>query len=176
VSRVPDRPAPPPTVGVLQVQAKAAHGDRHALATLDSEMRGYRSDFYRLVGAAILLAGQSRVDKLLDGGNGEGALRELRALWTTLRESRAEGSGGGRQAMQDIAFRLARLSLEKKDLSGALAFCEGGLSLGKDDDLFTANLLIMRGIIRQELGHTAPAVEDLHQALLINEKLLEQAL
>jgi hypothetical protein len=175
-ARVPERPAPPPTAAVLQVQAKAARGDRQALAALESEMRGYRSDFYRLVGAAILLAGHAHVDELLDGGNREGALRELRELWTTLRNIRAEGSVGGRQAMQDIAFRLARLSLSQKDLSGALAFCEAGLSLGKGDDLFTANLFVMRGIIRQELGQSAAAVEDLHQAILINEKLLKQAL
>lgn len=173
---VPVRPGPPPTAALLQAQAKAARGDRRALAALESEMHSYRSDFCRLLGAAILVTGHARVDELLNGGDREGALRTLRELWATLRQSGAERSPGGRQAAQDIAFRLARLSLGQKDLSGALAFCEGGLSLGKSDDLFTANLLVLRGIIRQELGQPAAAAEDFHQALLINEKLLQQAL
>jgi hypothetical protein len=47
VVRVPAAPAPPPTSSLLAAQAKAARGDRQALAALEDEMRRYRAAFYR---------------------------------------------------------------------------------------------------------------------------------
>jgi len=49
-SLVPAPTPPLPTVALLQAQAKAAQGDRRALAALASEMRRYRSAFYRSAG------------------------------------------------------------------------------------------------------------------------------
>lgn len=118
----------------------------------------------------------AKADRLLDAGDTAGGTRELRALWDILHRRQAGAFPDRRQATQDVAFRLAGLGLESGDLPGALAYCDDGLRLGRGDDVFTANLLVMRGTIRQDLGQSSAAAEDFHQALLINEKLLKQTL
>lgn len=81
-----------------------------------------------------------------------------------------------RALRQDVCFRLALVELEDGKPAAALAFAERGLSLGKKEDLFSANLHIARGRALEALGRDAEAAEVYHEALKINERLLEQAL
>jgi predicted negative regulator of RcsB-dependent stress response len=118
----------------------------------------------------------AHVDALLQVGYLAGAERQLDRMWRTLRWYRADSSQFGRQALQDIAFRLGQVMLDEKQPGEALEACTRGLELGEQDDLFTANLLILRGHIRQELGKTLSAAEDFHRALVINEELLHKVL
>jgi len=82
----------------------------------------------------------------------------------------------GRLVRQDACFRLALLQLQQDRPDQALGWAEYGLELGRGQDLFTANLLVARGHANQALGHDKPAARDYHQALLINEDLMNQAL
>ena len=96
-----------------------------------------------------------------------------------------------RVVRQDAAYRLARLWLADGLQSGsafeagagptsaaakAMAVVEKALSEGRGDDVFTANLLVARGQAHEALGEPVEAAADYHDALLINEKLLELAL
>jgi predicted negative regulator of RcsB-dependent stress response len=118
----------------------------------------------------------ARVDALLQMGYLAGAERQLDRMWRTLRWNRADSTRFGRQALQDVAFRLGQVMLEEKKPGEALDACTRGLALGEQDDLFTANLLILRGNILQELGKPLPAAEDFHRALVINQELLHKVL
>lgn len=84
--------------------------------------------------------------------------------------------GDGRMLRQDACFRLALLRLEQNRPERALRWTDYGLELGRVHDLFTANLLVARGHANQALGHEKSAARDYHQALRINEQLMDQAL
>jgi tetratricopeptide (TPR) repeat protein len=118
----------------------------------------------------------ARVDELLQLGRLSDAERQLDSMWRTLPESQELSSRLRGQALQDVAFRLGQVMLDEKKTAEALEVCTRGLALGEHDDLFTANLLILRGNIQQELGKSLAAAEDFHQALVINEKLLQKVL
>lgn len=122
-----------------------------------------------------LVEQHARVDALLEVGHLSGAERQLSSMWRTLHGSYAK-SRFGREALQDVAFRLGQVMLDEKKPGEALEVCTRGLALGEHDDLFTANLLILRGNIQRELGKSLAAAEDFHQALGINEKLLQKVL
>jgi tetratricopeptide (TPR) repeat protein len=81
-----------------------------------------------------------------------------------------------RSIRQDVCFRLAAIELADGKPAAALAFAERGLSFGRAEDLFGANLHIARGRALEALGADAEAAAAYHEALKINEKLLEQAL
>jgi hypothetical protein len=81
-----------------------------------------------------------------------------------------------RAVLQDTYFRLAQLALDDRDARGALTQAERGLALGDADDLFVANLLVVRGAAREALGAGPAAAEDYHRALVINDKLLTETL
>src|SRR5262249_20316379 len=81
-----------------------------------------------------------------------------------------------RGVLQDTFFRLAELDLDARDARGALANAERGLALGRANDLFAANLLVVRGAAHEALGDGPAAVEDYHQALVINDRLLAETL
>jgi hypothetical protein len=81
-----------------------------------------------------------------------------------------------RVVLQDTYFRLAKLDLDGGDPRGALANADHGLGVGRADDLFVANLLVVRGAAHEALGESPAAVEDYHQALVINDRLLAQTL
>ena len=118
----------------------------------------------------------ARVDELLRVGELGRAERELDGMWRALRQAHAESTAFGQQALQDVAFRLGQVMLDEKKPGEALEVCTRGLALGEPDDLFTAYLLILRGTIHQELGKSSAAADDFHQALVINEKLLQKVL
>jgi len=77
---------------------------------------------------------------------------------------------------QDLFYRVSRLALDSGDASRARALADEGLALGRGDDLFTANLLVARGQAREAEGDALGASEDYHDALLINDALLQQVL
>ena len=81
-----------------------------------------------------------------------------------------------RGVLQDTFFRLAEMDLDARDSRGALANADRGLALGRGNDLFVANLLVVRGAAHEALGEGPAAVEDYHQALMINDHLLSKTL
>jgi hypothetical protein len=81
-----------------------------------------------------------------------------------------------RVVRQDLLYRLAMLELSERRLGEARRFADEGLSLGRSDDVFTANLLAVRGKISEADGDALSASRDYHEALMINEKLLGRAL
>lgn len=81
-----------------------------------------------------------------------------------------------RVVRQDAHERLARLLFEAGDPERARAEVERGLELGEREDVFTANLLTLRGEIREAAGEDRSAAEDYHRALRIHEALLERVL
>jgi hypothetical protein len=81
-----------------------------------------------------------------------------------------------RGVLQDTYFRLAELDLQARDARSALAAADRGLALGRADDLFVANLLVVRGAAHEALDEGPAAAADYHDALVINERLLAAAL
>ena len=80
-----------------------------------------------------------------------------------------------RVVLQDAYFRLAEIELADRKPQAALAWADRGLALG-GRDLFTANLLIARGHAREDLGEEVWATTDYHDALVINDELLQKTL
>jgi hypothetical protein len=78
--------------------------------------------------------------------------------------------------LQDTFFRLARLALDAHDPASAAHDAEQGLALGDGGDLFTANLLVVRGAAHEALGENAAALAACQRALRINEVLLHDTL
>jgi hypothetical protein len=111
-------------------------------------------------------------DALLDRGDTAGARRELSWLFTNADPG---GSDDQRRVLQDTCYRLARLDLDAGDARAALAGAERGLGLGRPaDDLFVANLLLVRGAAHEALGDARAAADDYHRALVINDELLHR--
>lgn len=75
----------------------------------------------------------------------------------------------------DLYFRLAELELERGYPATARTRADQGLALGTPDDLYTANLFIVRGRANEALDPAA-AIDDYHRALVINEALLADLL
>jgi len=110
-------------------------------------------------------------DERLRAGNTAGAKEALLAI--------VDGAvppgvplGDRRGVLQDTYFRLAEMDLQAGDARAALASADRGLGLGRADDLFVANLLVVRGAAHESLGDGPAAATDYHDALLINDKLL----
>jgi len=81
-----------------------------------------------------------------------------------------------RMVKQDMCFRLSLVEMEAKHPEKALLWAREGLSLGQQQDLFTANLYVAMGSAHEALGQEAQAAEAYHLALVINETLLNQTL
>jgi len=114
-------------------------------------------------------------DQQLQVGNPAAAREALRGI--IAERAPADLPAGDRRAvLQDTYFRLAELDLQAGDAGAALASADRGLALGRADDLFVANLLVVRGAAHETLGDSPAAVEDYHQALMINDRLLAQTL
>jgi tetratricopeptide (TPR) repeat protein len=82
----------------------------------------------------------------------------------------------GRVVQQDAYERWARIELERGDAASALALVDRGLALGERDDVFTANLLTLRGRAHEASGRDREAASDYHRALRIEEQLLDRVL
>lgn len=114
-------------------------------------------------------------DAALERGDLDEARTRLERIW------QAQGAEGLAEAdrrviLQDVAFRLAALESQAGKPEAALARAEAGLTLGRHEDLFTANLLIERGRALEALKRDAEAVASYARAMSINEKLLDAAL
>jgi hypothetical protein len=81
-----------------------------------------------------------------------------------------------RAVLQDTYFRLAEIDLRGRDARAALAYADRGLALGKPEDLFVANLLVVRGAAHEALDDGPGAAADYHAALMINDRLLADTL
>ena len=115
---------------------------------------------------ATVAGGHAEADRLLDGGDRAGARRALMAI---VDGAPAAAAGPNRrELLQDTYFRLAGLALEDGQPLVRLA--------GGGEDLFTANLLVVRGRAREALGQAGGALDDYHRALEINDRLLHQLL
>ena len=108
------------------------------------------------------------VDLLLDRGDHAGARRLLEAI---VRDTPVKDASR-RPLLQDAHYRLAQLALATGDPAGAERQADEGLALGDHGDLFTANLMIVRGAARERSGRGAAATADYERALAINEGLL----
>jgi hypothetical protein len=123
---------------------------------------------------ARVAAVNRQADRLLDADDAARARELLRALVST------ERPGGPldedrRLMLQDCYFRLARLALAGRDPAQALSDAETGLAYQTAPSLFAANLLVARGAAHEALNEPRAAAEDYHQALLMNEALLREA-
>jgi tetratricopeptide (TPR) repeat protein len=81
-----------------------------------------------------------------------------------------------RVAHQDLLFRIGRAELAAKHFDRALAAADRGLALGQQTDMFTGNLLIVRGEALEALGRATEAASAYYDALEINRKLLQHVL
>jgi len=114
-------------------------------------------------------------DQRLEAGDPTGARDALRAI-VDARVPADLPADDRRGVLQDTYFRLARLDLDARDPRAALADADRGLALGRASDLFVANLLVVRGAAHEALGAGPAAMEDYHQALVINDRLLAETL
>lgn len=81
-----------------------------------------------------------------------------------------------RMVKQDMCFRLSLVEMDAKQPKAALAWAQRGLEIGQQQDLFTANLYVAQGRALEAMGQELEAAEAYHQALKINETLLNQTL
>ena len=77
---------------------------------------------------------------------------------------------------QDLLFHIAQVELSAGEPEAALRRAEEGLALGRHDDLFTANLLVVLGRAHEALGREEQAADDYYDALEINDALLRRTL
>jgi hypothetical protein len=114
-------------------------------------------------------------DQELQAGNAPGAREAL--LGIVDGRAPADVPADDRRAvLQDTYFRLAELDLAAHDPKAALADADRGLALGRATDLFVANLLVVRGAANEALDDGPAAAADYHAALMINDRLLAEAL
>ena len=118
------------------------------------------------------LAAAEAAHESVDGGGGRAALEDF------LARPVPDGvqSDDARVVRQDAAYRLARLLLATGDAERAEAAASEALDEGEKEDIFTANLYVARGQALEAQGRPVRATMDYHDALLINEVLLEAAL
>jgi len=116
-------------------------------------------------------------DELLDRGDEPGARAQLVAVVDgRAPRGQLDADDDRRRVLQDTYYRLAGLDLRGQDASGALLHAGRGLTLGGGQDLFVANLLVVRGAAHEARGEAPAAAADFHAALLINEQLLAASL
>jgi predicted negative regulator of RcsB-dependent stress response len=134
---------------------------------------------------ATVAARHAEADRLLDAGDRAAARRVLASIVSEApEEAPGEHAAPGlprraearRVLLQDTYFRLARLALDQGQPARAIDEAGRGLALGGGGDLFTANLLVVRGAARAAAGETRVAMEDYHRALEINDDLLGRVL
>lgn len=77
---------------------------------------------------------------------------------------------------QDLSARLAQLHLEAGEPEQALEWCRSGLALNREPSVAVANLLVLSGRAHEARGEDDVAIEAYHEALLMNEALMEHSL
>jgi hypothetical protein len=114
-------------------------------------------------------------DRRLGSGDQAGA----RAILREAAEAKVPADarrGDARAVRQDLLYRLAALELGASRPTEAARAATRGLELGRSKDVFTSNLLIVRGRAFEELGDPRGASRDYHDALLVTEALLDKSL
>ena len=118
-------------------------------------------------------AAQQRYEALVASGDLEGADAEL----APVAEGRLSEMQGplAMTIRKDAYYQRARLVLEAAP-ERALALSDEGLALDAEGDIVSANLHAVRGQALEALGRGSEAAAAYHEALLINERLLDQVL
>jgi hypothetical protein len=116
-----------------------------------------------------------KADQRLSSGDGAGARAVLRDAAQAKVPAGAR-TGDARAVRQDLLYRLASLELGASRAKEAEAAATQGLELGRSKDVFTSNLLIVRGRALEQLGDPRGASRDYHDALLVTEALLDRSL
>jgi len=116
----------------------------------------------------------ARADAALARGDLDGGRTALREL-VDVPPPGAIALDDRRVVLQDALYRLAEIENSDRRPQAALAWADRGLALG-GRDLFYANLLVARGHAREQLGEDTWALTDYHDALVINDEILEKAL
>jgi tetratricopeptide (TPR) repeat protein len=119
-------------------------------------------------------AASEQADRLEAAGDAAGARAALEEALS--RPASGVHPGDARALRQDLLFRAGCLELASGRHDAARAQAEQGLALGRVQDVFTANLLILRGRALEAAGDARAAGRDYHDALVINEALLDAAL
>jgi hypothetical protein len=114
-------------------------------------------------------------DHRLEHGDADGAREVLRDAAMAPAPARV-GPGDVRAVRQDLYARLATVEIGRGRLREAAAWATTGITLGRSNDVFTANLLIARGRALERVGDASGASRDYHDALLVTEALLDESL
>jgi tetratricopeptide (TPR) repeat protein len=117
----------------------------------------------------------ARADAALAGGDLQAARSALRRATDAAVPAEIQPTHR-RAVQQDLWFRLAEVALSAQQHAQALQAVEQGLALGRDTDVFTANLWIARGETLQALGRDTEAASSYFEALTINQRLLAELL
>lgn len=115
-------------------------------------------------------ASNRRADEALARGEERAASEALQPL-VTEPPPRGVDPEDHRIVLQDACFRLVDLEVRRGDLEKGRMLLERCLAK-RADDLFTANLLVLRGRIDELTGRDAQAAKDYQEAMRINELLL----
>ncbi len=76
----------------------------------------------------------------------------------------------------DLGARLAQLQLEQGDARSALSWVQRVMPKQPEPSVPAANLLVVAGRAYEQLGNEKQAVESYHQALVMNQTLMERSL
>jgi hypothetical protein len=120
-------------------------------------------------------AANQEADRRLVHGDTGGARNVLRDAVETEPPSSARIEDA-RVVRQDLLYRLASIDLGAGKVTAAVAWATQGLTLGRSNDAFTSNLLIVRGRAFERMNDVNGASRDYHDALLVTEVLLDQSL
>ena len=122
-----------------------------------------------------LRSAHPRADAALSAGNVDDAVAVLAEAGRA--PMPAELLAADRRVLhQDLLYRLGGAELDRAEPARALAAAERGLGLGRAQDVFTANLLVVRGEALQALERETEAAASYFEALEINRALLAQVL
>jgi tetratricopeptide (TPR) repeat protein len=88
----------------------------------------------------------------------------------------APAGEGLRFAYQDGWARIAQLAIELDDLKVAEEAIAQGLSAGKAASVPVATLLELRGTVHERQGQKQAAIAAYHDALLVNQELMQRSL
>lgn len=129
--------------------------------------------------AAIYMAearsAHQRAERALEREDLDGATNELETF-LQLPTPQSVNEDDARIVRQDVFYRLAGIALDRDQASVAQDWADRGLNEGLAEDVFTANLYVVRGAAREALDRDIEAAADYHEALLINDALLQRLL
>ena len=114
-----------------------------------------------------------QADHLLGLGRTADAVEVLRQAEAALTTS---SSADAHLVRRDLLYRLAEIELGAGNTKAAADWATRGLSLGRPLDVFTTNLLIVRGRAFEHMNDPSAAARDYHEALVMTESLLDRSL